>query len=31
MNIYSKVSTQFRAYPFEKALFGTLNRVLLIN
>ena len=25
------VSTQFRAYPFERALFSALNRVLLIN
>ena len=25
------VSTQFRAFPFEKALFSALNRVLLIN
>ena len=29
-NIY-KVSTQFRASPFERALFSALNRVLLIN
>ena len=27
----SKVSTQFRAYPFERALFSALNRVLLKN
>ena len=27
----SKVSTQFRAYPFVRALFSALNRVLLIN
>ena len=26
-----KVSTQFRAYPFERALFSALNRVLLKN
>ena len=26
-----KVSTQFRASPFERALFSALNRVLLIN
>ncbi|MCG0298480.1 hypothetical protein L4X52_17900 [Phocaeicola vulgatus] len=25
------VSTQFRASPFERALFSALNRVLLIN
>ena len=25
------VSTQFRAYPFERALFSALNRVLLKN
>ena len=25
------VSTQFRAYPFERALFSALNRVSLIN
>ena len=25
------VSTQFRAFPFERALFSALNRVLLIN
>ena len=25
------VSTQFKAYPFAKALFSALNRVLLIN
>ena len=28
---YRKVSTQFRASPFERALFSALNRVLLIN
>ena len=27
----SLVSTQFRASPFERALFSALNRVLLIN
>ena len=27
----SAVSTQFRAYPFERALFSALNRVLLKN
>ncbi|WP_394812164.1 hypothetical protein [Phocaeicola dorei] len=27
----SLVSTQFRAYPFERALFSALNRVLLKN
>ena len=27
----SSVSTQFRASPFERALFSALNRVLLIN
>lgn len=27
----SPVSTQFRASPFERALFSALNRVLLIN
>ena len=26
-----QVSTQFRASPFKRALFSTLNRVLLIN
>ena len=26
-----QVSTQFRASPFERALFSALNRVLLIN
>ena len=26
-----EVSTQFRASPFERALFSALNRVLLIN
>ena len=25
------VSTQFRAYPFERALFSALNQVSLIN
>lgn len=25
------VSTQFRAYPFERALLSALNRILLIN
>ena len=30
-NIRKLVSTQFRAYPFERALFSALNRVLLIN
>ncbi|UVO67159.1 winged helix-turn-helix domain-containing protein [Parabacteroides distasonis] len=33
-NIYitrKNVSTQFRASPFERALFSALNRVLLIN
>ena len=30
-NIHSQVSTQFRASPFERALFSALNRVLLIN
>ena len=25
------VSTQFRASPFERALFSALNRVMLIN
>ena len=29
--IVYKVSTQFRAYPFERALFSALNRVLLKN
>ena len=29
--IYCSVSTQFRASPFERALFSALNRVLLIN
>ena len=28
---FSVVSTQFRASPFERALFSALNRVLLIN
>ena len=28
---YINVSTQFRASPFERALFSALNRVLLIN
>ena len=28
---YKSVSTQFRASPFERALFSALNRVLLIN
>ena len=28
---YNCVSTQFRASPFERALFSALNRVLLIN
>ena len=27
----TNVSTQFRASPFERALFSALNRVLLIN
>ena len=30
-NKQSLVSTQFRASPFERALFSALNRVLLIN
>ena len=29
--VIQSVSTQFRAYPFERALFSALNRVLLIN
>ena len=29
--LYNNVSTQFRASPFERALFSALNRVLLIN
>ena len=29
--IQKVVSTQFRAYPFERALFSALNRVLLKN
>ena len=28
---FLSVSTQFRASPFERALFSALNRVLLIN
>ena len=30
-NQQRNVSTQFRASPFERALFSALNRVLLIN
>lgn len=30
-NTRINVSTQFRASPFERALFSALNRVLLIN
>ncbi|MEQ2666140.1 hypothetical protein AAAT91_06900, partial [Bacteroides uniformis] len=30
-NVLLLVSTQFRASPFERALFSALNRVLLIN
>jgi phosphosulfolactate synthase (CoM biosynthesis protein A) len=29
--VIQSVSTQFRASPFERALFSALNRVLLIN
>ena len=29
--VTQSVSTQFRASPFERALFSALNRVLLIN
>ena len=32
INVHNwKVSTQFRAYPFERALFSTPNRVLLVS
>ena len=30
-NYLLKLSTQFRAYPFEMALFSALNQILLIN
>ena len=29
--VIQSVSTQFRASPFERALFSALNRILLIN
>ena len=31
ISLLKLVSTQFRASPFERALFSALNRVLLIN
>ena len=31
LDVVRLVSTQFRASPFERALFSALNRVLLIN